>query len=173
MPDAVLAAAYEALCADSARGIDAAAQARETSTLRCAAGGAVAAPFEEAFGSIRLFVAPLHGLTADAPAALDACVEAVSACWPEDAAFRTPRAQLHVTLFHIGRPGDARPVLDAAGADAELSRSRQLAAAAPAHVLTVERVVMSNTGVLLLLFQTTGCARADSGVCVCVGSAAE
>jgi hypothetical protein len=159
MPDATLAAAYEALCADASRGVDAVAQAREASTLRCAPGGAVAAPFAEAYGSIRLFVAPLR-LEASAQDAVDACVDACAACWPADAAFRTPRPLLHVTLFHVGRPGDARPVLDAAGAAAELDTARRLAAASPSYVLVIERLIMSNTGVLLLLFQTAGCGGA-------------
>ena len=61
MPDAALAAAYASLLAAAeAHGIDAAAQARETATLRRAPGGAVALPFSEPLGAIRLLVAPLR-----------------------------------------------------------------------------------------------------------------
>jgi hypothetical protein len=155
MPDAALAAIYEQLAAESAGGIDAAAQAREAACLRAAPGGAVAVPFPEPFGSIRLFAAPLR-LEEEVLQALSAVVEVITAPgrWHEDAVFLTPLQQHHITLFHTGRPGDARPGMDDAARAAELEAGRAVAAATPPFTLVVERVLLSHTGVLLLLFQT-------------------
>ena len=156
MPDAALAAAYNAVCAAAAAGVDASSLAREASTLRSSPGGAVALPFAEPFGSIRLLVLPVL-LDDGTHAALDAACAAVARLGVDDDVFRTPRAQLHYTLFHFGRPGDALAiVLDGAAQMAELARVRAVAAATPAFTLRIERVVLADSGVLLLLFQTLG-----------------
>jgi hypothetical protein len=155
MPDAKLAEIYAELAAQAQGGPTAAAVARETSTLQRSPGGAIALPFTQPFGSIRLMVAPVN-LDAEAQAAVDEAVACAAAGWPKDAVFLTPRAQLHVTLFHVGRPGDTRPVLDDAGMADELGRVRAVAAKTPAFSLVVDRLLLSDSGVLLLLFQTAG-----------------
>jgi hypothetical protein len=153
MADAKLASIYAELAAQSRGGPTAAALARETLTLRCAPGGAVALPFADPFGSIRLMVAPVR-LDAEAQSVVDEAVATAAACWPVEAVFLTPRSQLHVTLFHVGRPGDVRPVLDDAGMDDELDRVRSVAASTPPFKLVIDRLLLSDSGVLLLLFHT-------------------
>jgi hypothetical protein len=153
MADAKLASIYAELAAQSRGGPTAAALARETLTLRCAKGGAVALPFADPFGSIRLMVAPVR-LDAEAQGVVDEAVATAAACCPREAVFLTPRTQMHVTLFHVGRPGDVRPVLDDAGMEDELDRVRSVAASTPPFKLVVDRLLLSDSGVLLLLFQT-------------------
>ncbi len=157
MPDALLAARYEQLAASAAEGVDSAALQCEIQTLQRQPGGAIALPFKEPWRSIRLVVAPvrlpgtLDGAVAAAKRAALGCLRSV-----DDAdVFHTPKAQLHVTLHHFGRPGPGgpRPVDDEALA-AELAAVRQLVTRTPPFCLTVERLLLSNTGVLLLLYQT-------------------
>ena len=153
MADAKLASIYAELAAQSRDGPTAAAIARETSTLRCAPGGAVALRFADPFGSIRLMVAPVV-LEPQAQAAVDEAIATAAAGWPRETVFLTLRSQLHVTLFHVGRPGDIRPVLDDAGMADELRRVRDVAAVTPPFTLVIDRLLLSDSGVLLLLFQT-------------------
>ena len=155
MPDAKLAEIYAALAAQSRGGPVAAAVTRETKPLRRSPGGAIALPFPEPFGSIRLMAAPVL-LDEQAQAAVDEAVASAAARWPREDVFTTPRAQLHVTLFHMSRPGDTRPVLDEAGMADELGRVRAIGAATPPFTLVIDRLLLSDSGVLLLLFQTTG-----------------
>ena len=116
MPDAALAAAYASLLAAAeAHGIDAAAQARETATLRRAPGGAVALPFPEPLGAIRLLVAPLR-LPESAQAVIDAAVASVTAVVPHRAGRLTELgAALGTALAAAGAPPLAEPLATVGG----------------------------------------------------------
>lgn len=149
--DPGIAAAYDAM--ESAP-FDEAGQQRGVATLTRPTDGSrpVPIPFAEPAGSVRLLAAPVA-----LPAGAQALVASLLAelLSPLDAAsvYITPVDRYHATLFHTGRPGDPRPA-DAADVEAELALLRPLLAATPAWTLTVDRVVLTDTGVVTLLYQT-------------------
>jgi hypothetical protein len=56
-------------------------------------------------------------------------------------------------VWHFGRPGDSRPA-DAAVIDAERAALASLLADFQPFVLTIDRLQLSDSGVLILLYQT-------------------
>jgi hypothetical protein len=154
MPDAELARIYAALEAASTVGVDPQRLAQETATLRSAeGGGAVALPFSEPYGSIRLVAAPVRPSEDTLRCVLDAR-EAVLKCLASSGAvFQTPVHQFHLTVWHFGRPGDSRPT-DVAAIDAERAALASLLADFQAFAVTIDRLLLSDSGVLILLYQT-------------------
>ena len=156
--NAGLAAIYESLQAGAAGGVDGVALRRETGNLRPGVGGAhaTALQFSDPPGSCRLVVAPVR-LSPVLDGAVRRCREqalSTLASVKPGSLFVTPTRQLHVTLFHTGRTGDPRLLSPAAMAEEE-AQVRALVAATPRFTLTVDRLLLSNTGVFLLLFQST------------------
>lgn len=121
-------------------------------TLLRTQGGAQPVPFAEPFRSVRLLAAPVV-LPPPALRAVLACLDECLSTLPPDGVFRTPVGKHHVTLFHTGRPGDARPT-DAAGVEAEVALLRPLLSSTPPFALRVEQLLLTDTGVLVLLYQT-------------------
>lgn len=151
-----LAALYEALLRDASAGVDGAALRRETRNLVRGAQGrhATALPFTDPPKSCRLVVAPVQpsALLATALARhRDAALALLPSVAVEDW-FVTPEHQLHVTLFHTGRTGDPRP-LAAVGLAEEAQRVEALVRATPAFALSIERLLLTHTGVCVLLYQ--------------------
>ena len=152
-----LARIYDSLEASAAGGVDPARLEQETSSLRRGDGGATACPFDEPFGSIRLVAAPVR-LEPDTLAvvlgAREEALQCSSATVPLSAVFQTPTSQFHVTLWHFGRPGDHRP-LDGAAVSAERAAlSNTVLATSPPFELVIDKLLLSDSGVLLLLYQT-------------------
>jgi|APGre2960657444_1045066.scaffolds.fasta_scaffold01575_7 hypothetical protein len=153
--DLLLASRYEQMAAAAARGVDADALRRETGNLRRRADGAVALPFSEPWKSIRLLAAPVR-LPPSLGSAVERAQRAALACLSStDKAdvFSTPRDLLHVTLHHFGRPGDCRVATEEQLAQ-ELEHARAVVGSTPAFSLTVDRLLLTDTGVLVLLYQT-------------------
>lgn len=156
--NAGLAAIYDGLLQGSIGGVDGTALRRETGSLRRGVNGsyATALQFTDPPGSCRLVVAPVRlGPVLDQ--AVRRCREQALSTLSSvkaESLFVTPDHQLHVTLFHTGRTGDPRPLSPATMLEEEAA-VRALTAATPRFTLTVDRLLLSNTGVFLLLFQST------------------
>jgi hypothetical protein len=152
-----LARIYASLDASAAGGVDPARLRQETASLRRGDGGATASAFDEPFGSIRLVAAPVRLEPDTLAVVLDARHRVLHCCFttvPFAAVFQTPPSQLHFTIWHFGRPGDPRPLEPAAIATEAAELSSNVLAAFPPFQLTIDRLLLSDSGVLLLLYQT-------------------
>ena len=152
-----LARIYASLEAAAAGGVDPVRLQEETASLRRGDGGATACAFDEPFGSIRLVAAPVRLEPDTLAVVLDARERALQCCSPTvppSAVFQTPTSQFHLTVWHFGRPGDPRPLDAAAIATESAELSSSVLAAFPPFQLTIDRLLLSDSGVLLLLYQT-------------------
>jgi len=145
---------YAELHENSLRGVDAAKLSRETGNLLRRPGLApLCKPFEEPARSCRLVVAPVRLLPALQTRVL-ACRDSARACLRSvsvEDVYYTPLHQWHVTLFHTGRNGDARPLSDD-GLAREARLVQSLVESTPSFTLRVERLLLTDTGVFLILY---------------------